>query len=616
MKFLCYFFLCISLDLSGQALILTGNQQNILLGKYCRVFKDLDSSANTTSIMKLDPMKAFTVPKENNLNFDFGIASYWITFEVLNNSTETDFVLESNYVGLYDLRLYIKDGHSLKLIGENGLRMPHKPENSSIFFHFDVQIPYNTQQRYYLFFNVGQNGNSFTLPLKLFDEKTFDVHATSSNLMKGVLLGILSIYLLITISLHLILKRTETFWLFCVIFLSSGYLLLNQGILLNFHWVFFSNIYRILAGFLLIGGYSAFLLLFVSFMKTNGFVSKWFTVVYYFNFVRLSIFFLTLPSYVWENQYLQYFDEKSQYLSWIPPIIILCFSYLSWSHTRNKLFVLFPIIYLPFLIVATLLQMKSLGMISSDFSFSNLFVFCLPIDFTLFISYFTWKVVLFKIEHAKQELFIAKAKSDSLENLLRGQQEERRRIRLRLHDGLGILLASTRMRISKLAAKDASFISLDTEIAAAVNEIRQLSYDLDPQSLREGRLIESVKDTLGRAKTIAPNLQLNIEVEAGFDEDKISHPIKIACFYIAQELIFNTIKHANATLLMISIEISHQNTLLLQVIDDGKGIFLSKNNQSGIGIENIRARVEVVNGKFVMNQPSKGGLISRVEIPL
>jgi two-component system, NarL family, sensor kinase len=106
-------------------------------------------------------------------------------------------------------------------------------------------------------------------------------------------------------------------------------------------------------------------------------------------------------------------------------------------------------------------------------------------------------------------------------------------------------------------------------------------------------------------------------VEAHIDlQSEIPNETGLNLYRILQELINNTMKHAHAS--KINIELSQVRTEYISFIyeDNGNGFSISQVNRRGMGIRNIRARVEKMNGQVTFGEKSSTGFSSTFEIPL
>ena len=103
--------------------------------------------------------------------------------------------------------------------------------------------------------------------------------------------------------------------------------------------------------------------------------------------------------------------------------------------------------------------------------------------------------------------------------------------------------------------------------------------------------------------------------DENLDEAGLPQRLKVALFYIAQELLHNALKHAEATEISLHLTFFAEKTLLLRCSDNGIGLD-SAATSGGIGLENIRARVATVDGRFSMRERAGGGLVSEVEVTL
>lgn len=194
-------------------------------------------------------------------------------------------------------------------------------------------------------------------------------------------------------------------------------------------------------------------------------------------------------------------------------------------------------------------------------------------------------------------------------------EDERKTLAYELHDEIGQIFASLAMQASLLkrmmdpentkALEKASGIR--EEAITASQRTRSLALKLMPPQLEELGLKAAIEWLLGQ--TIEP-AEVDWELEFDLDERRLSDRTSLAVFRIVQEAITNIIKHAEASEVSVVVR-ALGNTLEVCITDNGRGgiDILSQNNE-GIGLQSIRDRVELLEGKLQIN--SAEGLGTRI----
>ena len=197
------------------------------------------------------------------------------------------------------------------------------------------------------------------------------------------------------------------------------------------------------------------------------------------------------------------------------------------------------------------------------------------------------------------------------------REEERRRLRRDLHDGLGPVLASQGLKLA--AARQ--LIREKPEVAerlldevmrqgeATVTEVRRLVYALRPPTLDELGLVEAIRE---HVDTAGSGADLQIVVIAPDTLPEIPAAIEVAAFRIVQEALNNVIRHARAH--RCSITIALDDALHIAIEDDGIG--LTANARSGVGLHSMRERALEVGGDCVIENGARQGLAVRVTLPV
>ena len=140
----------------------------------------------------------------------------------------------------------------------------------------------------------------------------------------------------------------------------------------------------------------------------------------------------------------------------------------------------------------------------------------------------------------------------SRERLVSAREEERRRLRRDLHDGLGAQLAGLNVQAGTLrrligrdpAAADELVVELREELRVAIADIRRLVYDLRPPALDDLGLVTALRQLAERYG--AKGEQLRVSVEAPEDLPHLPAAVEVAIYRVAQEALTNVVRHARA----------------------------------------------------------------------
>jgi len=211
--------------------------------------------------------------------------------------------------------------------------------------------------------------------------------------------------------------------------------------------------------------------------------------------------------------------------------------------------------------------------------------------------------------------------------ILKAHEEERKRIAREIHDGPAQSVASFALKL-ELCKKVLQHGSPDTfsqeldklgdYVRSTSREIRTIIYDLKPSYLDDG-LFTSVQNHI---KVYIENTGLDIDLQTTGNDSNIEYYIVSTLFRIVQEALTNINKHAHASKINVSLNIS-KNTLHLSIEDNGKGFDITSFEQSkkvganrSFGIEGMKERIDLINGMIDINSVLNKGTFIKIEVPL
>jgi len=213
-----------------------------------------------------------------------------------------------------------------------------------------------------------------------------------------------------------------------------------------------------------------------------------------------------------------------------------------------------------------------------------------------------------KINRQQQIELENATKIASMESMVRGQELERNRIAKDLHDSLGGLLSTIKLHYDALpqcneeSEHKQEFLRINNLLDLACTEVRTISSNLLPGALTNLGLEQAVNDLVMKYQDIT---NADIIFQAFNLDTEIPSSKAIHIYRIIQELLHNSIKHAEAGEILVQLT-EDEGELHILVEDDGKG-YDRTNIHRGMGAENILSRVNYLKAELsIQTQPGKG----------
>jgi signal transduction histidine kinase len=215
----------------------------------------------------------------------------------------------------------------------------------------------------------------------------------------------------------------------------------------------------------------------------------------------------------------------------------------------------------------------------------------------------------------------------SRERLVTAREEERRRLRRDVHDGLGPTLGALLLQVGSaraLLAHDPATASellttVEAHLEGVMDDLRRLVYNLRPPALDDLGLAAAVRAhaaqydlqrTAAGQTGSAGGLRITVEVPDHLPE--LSAAVEVAAYRIVQEALANVVRHAAARTCLIRLGLGE--ALCLEIEDDGVG--LPPSRQAGVGLRSMRERAEELGGTCLVESLPTRGTCVRARLPL
>ena len=207
-----------------------------------------------------------------------------------------------------------------------------------------------------------------------------------------------------------------------------------------------------------------------------------------------------------------------------------------------------------------------------------------------------------------------------LNTIIQTEEKERKRFAKDLHDGLGPLLSSVKMSVSSLAQMKHDEASREivenTELVIneAIKSLKEISDNLSPHVLSNFGLIRALSNFINKIN-IAKTIRINLITE--MKDERFDPNVEVVLYRVICELINNTLKHAQAKKINISLSIDGDYITIIYK-DDGKGFDVSKviehQSSSGMGFSNIYSRINSLKGEINIESENKKGTLVTIKV--
>lgn len=230
-----------------------------------------------------------------------------------------------------------------------------------------------------------------------------------------------------------------------------------------------------------------------------------------------------------------------------------------------------------------------------------------PADLDLFEDLARYAAVLVHADGLTAQL------QHSQSRLVTTREEERRRLRRDLHDGIGPSLAAIVLKLNAVETRrnesdrNALLAEARAEAKAAVAEIRRLVEGLRPPAIDEVGLINAIRQ---RVRSLSVNL--TVEVIGPESLPQLPAAVEVAAFRIVSEAVTNVVRHADASRCRVTIELG--SALAVTVADNGRGA--GKLAAQGMGWTSMHQRAAELGGSCTISSRPEGGLVVRAVLPL
>lgn len=557
-----------------------------------------DSNNLTPSQAVLQLQKSDKKITNGFFNPGFSANKWWISTA---SPAQPGYFLQIANPHINEIRIYTIKNKQPLLAYESGDYFPFRKrflDDPDYWF----PIPFNTEG---LLIEVDKRGESLEVPMRVITQKEMINYLSDQKLVYGIFMGWMIFLGLLNLFLWSSLK--DNIHLFYILFIGTTalWVIANWGLSFQYIWPdtpdWASKARPV---------FSTLSFLFILELASRYFspdegkpLYKGFTRVLQSLLLVLLVIFV-LGNIALANQLIRTVTLSIANILWFLSILVVLF-FIAKSYKKTKTIALFFLFaFLSQAVFGIIIIFAQYSVEADWVFFINRYGSAIGIlaNSTILSFGLTQRYNYYKQEREKAEQELVNERNQQADRMIQAQEEERSRLARELHDGLGGLLGSIRIgAFNKLKNDPVNQEWLDAQLSESIEDLRNIAHDLMPVSLPEKGLVYILEKTVARWN--AAN-QFTTHLDCSINK-RYPLPVEAGLYRIVSELIYNVKKHAQASEVYISIwEEKNNDTITLLVEDNGIGF--SPDISGGIGLKNIRYRVDYLGGKVSIDSNSNG----------
>jgi len=570
-----------------------------------------DATLNEVLNQKWNPYLKHNVKLENKEQ------TIWIKIPIKSYDKSKIDLLEIKEPLINFVQVWIlKDGLVLKRFEKTGDHMPFysRPIDYANFVFPFSEIKNN---EFDVIIATDKRHTTKSIPLYFYTDNEFSSQVQLINLLKGFLLGLVSILFLYNFYLAIIARKMVYIWYGIYLFFILIYFFMDMGLLFQFFYPNapkYNDVLRVAVISFSIVPFTFFLNQFLQYSKHKP---SFVLINYVLLFLFTVIFTLGIIGSIsgdFENQ--QFWIRVYGVISPFIILVLLAESIYAWL--KKIPFSNFTTISIGgFVSMSIIFLLHEKRIIGDNIFTNNIINIGLSIEILLMTLAIAYRFNLYKKESEILLLERNEIHRQMLTDVIKNKEQEMQRLSSILHDSVGARISAIRLNLERIIGlknqniKDVEMKSLTLEVSKVADEIRDFSHQISPLLLEKNGIIKSIYELV---KTINNANLIQLQFESLGSENSLVFQYELMVYNIVQELIQNMIKHAHATEGIIQI-ILEKDFISLFVEDNGKG-FLIHETKDGLGFLQIKKMVNFAKGSInIQSEPNKGCTIS-IEIKI
>ncbi len=571
---------------------------------------DIYATSKNESIQEIihQPLQNWKLNSNSNtINLKISDSIYWFKFKFVNNNIANKYYLKITNKGINHLDLYALMHDSIKHLGITGDYHPfdQRPYNSNHFI-YPLEIKQGDSAVFYL--HCDKKNENLNTALIIYTEVALKKAENKTSVYMGVIIGILLLAFIINLFLVFIFRDKLTLWYSIYILAVINMILSFEGYDFEFIYPnhpFYASVSRFISSLSTLALMIHVMKLFVKQKQDNSKFHRAAIAIKWFNLLMIP---LTLIIYFrYPLLTLKRWHFYSFIAIQITGILIVLFSTLEKIIQKYKPAIFYLIATVMLLFTGVMSSLVETGVVNHSIDNINPLQWCFVAEIILISIGILYRYQLLRKEN--QQLFdqLSMEKINNLKEIVETQKIEQKRIAEDLHDLLGGQLAALKLKIASLSgAQKEQAEHLIDDIS---ENTRNIAHNMNLVELNENMLSNIFANHLFQLSKDHPTQFSFSQTGNAYNFNKET---ELHLYLVLTEIIHNILKHAKAKEALVQFFFKEDN---FEIIIEDNGIGFSANDKPGMGIKNIKKRIQKLNGHINIDS-SPGNTTIIINIPV
>ena len=544
------------------------------------------------------------VPEE--LKFGFTTSFYWLGFTAINHSASDSWILEieNPHIDFVEVYVRLPESEHWEMIERTGDKTPFNTR-SIAHYNYAVPLEFHTSDSLDVVIKLDKIPTSMSYHSVLWKEQSFNNYQQIQYGLNGVYFGMFGMVIIAALIAFVFSRSMIYLWYLLFVLASGLYVFTDLGLAFQFLYPWSDTLNNYLRVYLAFGMAISFILFTQEFFFTRYRLP---IAHYSFNGVLAGLLLLLIPAVFTPDLISSIVNIflPLLYMLILAVIILAVYTAAAMLRDHTSLAALYLSAFIFIIAGGTITILEEFGLFThSPLRFTPIQL-ATGIEIMILTGAMSWRIKKVYDDQIKLTNKVSRLEAKALRAHIDGIEEERSRVAMTLHDSIGNLLANLKRQIEDIAP------SLVDSVSYIADEVRSLSHQLSPLGLKltglEHKVQQLITETDERS-FISYRFQC-------FDlPENLPESVKVEGYRIIQEAVNNIEKHSKASEAEIQI-MGYDNQIIITIEDNGVGLPDSFHGAEGIGLQNIKQRVELLKGTIEVTSRRNRGVQFLIEIPV